>query len=173
METQYEILVENIAKTMNLTKAEKNKLLKNKAARLVASTPYLAEADDVERKAATRLLIFVAGSMHGRKLHVYNCRPKDTLNKLWQRIDYICPCDPTGDYHIINAARYRLMYLQLADFKRDLDDDSGKGKYNPFADHASICDMDELYNDVIKHQTINDKIDTILPIEDARAGWWW
>lgn len=174
MNTQYEKMVDEIAKTMKLTKQEKEKLLKNKAAKLVALVPYLSKANDAQRKSINRLLLFAGGSIPGRKSETFNCSPTDTLNNLWGRIDIICPNDSTAsDCHIVTAARYRLMYLQLADMKRDVEEDKEQLKYNPFSDGASVCDMDRLYNEIVTNQIIEDQVDAILPIEDAKAGWWW
>lgn len=162
----WEKIVDQVSEACNLNKQYKKKLLNNNVCKLIAATPFLVGSPDPERQAFAGALLFVGAT----RTKAFWSKPTDLDDKFWSRLSYLWPYR-YNDNHRMTCIMYRLMLCQIADHRKDQEIDLEEGKYNPF--NACQIEAEGLHSMYLKNQIIDEEVDAILPIEEARSGFWW
>jgi len=132
-ESKWGELTEMTAQTFRLGSDEKKDLTENMVAKLIASIPFNAECENMERTALAHLGTYMmAKNPNCKDVFRHTINDDEDLLKRMQLGNHF----HGGNRAIIERGMNLLALIQLEDHKHDLKADSGAGKYNPIASGA-------------------------------------
>ena len=157
-----------VARAFRMTEAEEAWLHEGRIARLIAAIPFLAGCEDSDRTAVAHLGTYLL-SIRETKPY-FNTRPEDKVSVL-ERLR-LGSNFKGGDARIIERGLCLLGLNMVSDYKRDLEEDSRLGKYNPLA--AGDWDYESTMADLM-YRIISidcEEMETLASIEIMPMSYW-
>lgn len=165
---KWERLSDSVGTAFRLTSAEKRILRENPFARLIASLPFLADAEDPERTAVRNLGVYLL-SVRGATEPYFDPRPADD-GDVFRRLR-LCVDMRTQRDDLVHKALAIIAYHMIRDYERDVAEDTAAGRYNPVA--AGAIDANRLKQEclVTWKSVCCPEMDEIL--RDSPEAYWW
>jgi len=157
-----------VAEAFRMTTEEKERFAGGRIARLIAAIPFLAGCADAERSAVAHLGIYLLSTRETKRY--FDTRPEDAvsvLERLRLGSNFI-----GGDKAIIEKGLCLLALNMVSDYKRDVEEDAGLGKYNPIS--AGAWDFESTVEE-LEYKIVSvtcEEMDEIAPIVEIPLDWW-
>lgn len=156
-------LVEKTAYSFRLDEKERELLEKTKVAKLIGLLPFIARCKNPERTALNHLSAYHIAAKGAKETFYHSIDDdKDILLRL-QCINHFMG----GDKKILEKGMKLLALVMIHDYKRDIEIDRSKGKYNPISSGRwnYLKLVEQLTNDINSIDT--PEIDCIFKTQDT------
>lgn len=159
---------EVLADSFRLESGGRKALSENRIARLIAAIPFEAGCEAPMRTALDHLSTYYVAATGGKS--AFGHTPEDNVrpDKRLERISRF----EGGDKAVIRKGMALLTINMLAGYRRDLDDDASRSKYNPLADSSIDFEKETKKLEAAIRAVDSPAIDNILSVETAYAIWW-
>jgi hypothetical protein len=168
-ETAWSRIADHVASAFRMTAEEAAEFAEGRIAKLIAAIPFLAGCEEAERTAVAHLGTYLL-SLRPETKSYFNSRPGDGVTVL-ERLRLISDFKG-GDGRIIERGLNLLALNMVADYKRDVEEDEGLGKYNPVA--AGAWNFEDLVTE-LKYKILCvecEEMEEILPMESMPLSFW-
>lgn len=159
----WKLLVKKTAISFRLDEREVKSLEKTKVAKLIGLLPFIAGCDHPERTALHHLATYLIAAKGAKEEFFHNVEDNEDILKRLEGINHFVG----GDQKILEKGMKLLALVMVHDYKRDIEEDRLKGKYNPITDGAWSYHLlvDQLTEDV--NSIYAPEIDIIYKTQDT------
>jgi hypothetical protein len=158
----------DLAAAFRMDAREAEALRVNRIAKLVAALPFLAGCEDAGRTAVAHLGTYL---LSVRETKRWFCATPADGSSIMERLR-LGASFKGGDKDILERGMSLLALNMISDYKRDLDEDAARGKYNPIAagDFAFEETVESLLWAIAKRPS--DEMDGIISPGEMPLSYW-
>jgi hypothetical protein len=166
-QTTWRRIADHVATRFRMTSAEAESLRTHNISQLIAAIPFLAGCENPTRVAISNLAVYLMSL--GTTKQSFNATPEDSAD-IFARLRLARY--QGGDQAIILRGMSLLALNMLEDYKRDAEDDTAKGKYNPIA--TGDWNYEELHEELMQNILAVDcpQMDEIVTVEEVKDSFW-
>lgn len=164
---EWETIIGRVAGAFQMDEDERDRLLKNKIARLVAALPFIAHCENPGRTALAHLGTFI---LSVRLKELAAAGPTDDSD-IFKRL-HLLNSFVGGDKKIVTKGMSLLALIMLEDYQRDRIMDREVGKYNPLL--TCSWDYKTLKEELLEkiNAAEDTALDEIMTVSDTKDGFW-
>jgi hypothetical protein len=158
-----------VAASFRFTPQEKEALVKNKTAQLVAALPYLAGCEEAERTSLAHLGTFVLASREPCRRPFDHKKEDDAdpLRRLAPIADF-----KGGDRAVIERGMALLAIVMTNGYRTDVEGDRQKAWYNPVGSGAWKADAKITELSAKAAKTASPEMDSLMTTDEAVRSFW-
>ncbi len=166
---QWEDVSGRARSVLNYGIVQKKWLQESRMARFVAAIPFLAGCDKALRTSFSHLIIYLVSLDESAKDIFFHSSQDDA--DIYSRLLPLNLCSG-GNPEILQPCRDLLALCMISNYRKDAENDTVVGKYNPLA--SGIWDGDALIEELTDkiNKTITPEISEFYTVQDALRGVW-
>jgi hypothetical protein len=154
---------------LNYGIVQKEWLQTSRMARFIAAIPFIAGCGKAPSTSFSHLIIYLI-SLDESARDIFFHSPQDDTD-IYSRLQPLS-CYPGGNPEILQTCRDLLALCMISNYRRDAEEDTAVGKYNPIAN--GIWDGDALIKELTEkiNKTIIPEISEFYTVQEALRGAW-
>jgi len=167
----YEKVVSQVSTFSGLSEFRTEKLKRHKTARLIGLLPFIAGCENAKRTSAMCLTMYLYAMFEGKEDFNHSLKDDESISARMSILENAMLSDG-GCKKIIRIGMSLLELQMISGYKRDIEKDKEKGKYNPFTfskwDYSSL----ESNLETFINENRNSEILSIMDVNDAKNNFW-